>query len=74
MALLTADQARDISLKNQPSIENVLELIQNVAKNGHTEYASFNLPEEQPFELMKLGYSVSICKGPFGERFHKISW
>jgi hypothetical protein len=73
---LTADQARQLSIKKQLTLEQALIQIKSMAEYGQTSnvFCGCIPSEETRMELMRLGYNLRISKDQLGVEVFICSW
>lgn len=77
MNTITANQARDITDKNQSKImEMVFNMIKACAETGNNECSFMgNLTDPDKVKLIEMGYTISKGKVPFDNKTsYLISW
>lgn len=74
--LLTASEAKELSIKNCITIQNISQSIESQCKNGFNSIRIFDsiIPFELMQILLELGYSISKSVGQFKEDITIISW
>lgn len=71
---LTAKEAREISEKNQLSVEEAMEFISSAARDGKTATSFSNLHKNTVDWLFNNGYTLSKHTDPFGVVFIRVEW
>lgn len=71
---LTAREAREISEKNQLSVEKAMEFISSAARDGKTATLFSNLHKNTVDWLFNNGYTLSKHTDPFGVVFIRVEW
>lgn len=71
---LTAKEAREISEKNQLSVEKAMGVISSVARDGNTATLFSNLHKDTVDWLFNNGYILSKQIDPFGAVFIRVEW
>jgi hypothetical protein len=72
---MKAEEALQLSEKNQDNLKQTLEAIKVTAERGGTFLILFQPKKEVPNELMELGYKISKHKDDLnGQYVHVCSW
>ena len=71
---ITAKEAREISEKNQLSVEEAMEFISSAARDGKTATLFSNLHKGTVDWLFNNGYTLSKHTDPFGVVFIRVEW
>ena len=73
---LTAKEAAVLSKQTPITLSAILTNVKSTALNGGTFIRQFDVSytTDIQLQLLKLGYTLNISKGPIGEEIIKISW
>lgn len=73
---MTPRQLKDISIKNQLTLEKLYESFKLAAEQGETAYMTpcFTVSEEVIMRLVRNGFKTEIIKTEHGFKSYLISW